>query len=732
MENNNGFLYKIRYTGWGRALIFFLIILIGAGTGFASYLKFGQISKEERLDNYINNYLDRQTYQRFGSANNLYYLGQSDLFLDYSIVFGDYKDEDGNVIEGNLPKEVTTHESMDLKEGQSVDDFFNKDDFAFIVKGTMENGEINIEESNIDKKKYGEKIETYLYGFDAIENNITTEDKFISNKEMEEENLTEEDLFEKYTEVIAEEDPELNSIRGYRVTKNVQTFSKIESFTIGLTNENLNNNLFIIKPINNILLYGCLPGLLIMIILFLIYDGFSNYGKYRNRIIIKLFRNTYLEIKLFLLFWLYFFIIAGFLLFLDYHYEVFFTFGTSVNISYYIGLCLMALLAVGTVITIRMTTLYIKEIYNDGFKDSIWNRSLIVKICRYCIKLIKKFIDYISRKVHNIATDVGTLGTLQIALIVIGMASIVIFFSVIFRTGAEGMWFLLGIIAMVVAYRIIYSIVKNIRNLNEKSSEIAKGNYDVKVNEDLPYFKNIAHNFNTIGDNLTTAVEEQVKAERMRTELITNVSHDLKTPLTSIINYSKILIDDEASTEEKLEYAEIIHEKSLKLKTLIEDLFQISKATSNNIEFEKEKLDFSSLTLQAIGEWKDHFEEKGLNIIFTKPEYPLVLELDGNRTYRVLDNLMSNIYKYAQGNTRVYMDLKEKDDNVELTIKNISAYELNISAEELMERFTRGDKSRTTDGSGLGLSIASSLIEGQGGTFNIEIDGDLFKVKIEF
>lgn len=143
-------------------------------------------------------------------------------------------------------------------------------------------------------------------------------------------------------------------------------------------------------------------------------------------------------------------------------------------------------------------------------------------------------------------------------------------------------------------------------------------------------------------------------------------------------------------------------------------------------------MDFSALTLQGIGEWKDYFEEKNLTIVFNKPDYPIVLELDGNKTYRVLDNIMSNIYKYAQENTRVYMDLKESLENIELTIKNISAYELNISADELMERFTRGDKSRTTDGSGLGLSIASSLIEGQGGKFNIEIDGDLFKVTIEF
>ena len=235
---------------------------------------------------------------------------------------------------------------------------------------------------------------------------------------------------------------------------------------------------------------------------------------------------------------------------------------------------------------------------------------------------------------------------------------------------------------------------------------------------------------NAITLNLDGAISNAIKSEKMKTDLIANVSHDLKTPLTSIINYSELVVEEE-NVENIKKYAQVINEKSLKLKTLIEDLFEAAKVSSENIDLEIEEIDFKQLIKQIIGEWEDKLEEKNITIVEEYTPERVMLNLDGVKTSRILDNLFSNIYKYALEGTRVYVRLY-KNEKVQLIIKNISKYPLNISEDELMERFTRGDASRNTEGSGLGLSIAKSLVNVQKGTFEIEIDGDLFKSKIEF
>ena len=271
----------------------------------------------------------------------------------------------------------------------------------------------------------------------------------------------------------------------------------------------------------------------------------------------------------------------------------------------------------------------------------------------------------------------------------------------------------------------------DIKAIESASSFLAKGHYDVKIDEDSTKFRTLAHNLNTVRNNLDSAVEDALKSERLKTELITNVSHDLKTPLTSIINYSELIVDEEGSIEDIKEYAKVINDKSHRLKELIEGLFDLSKLSSNNVDLHLEKIDFGQLLEQIYGEWEDKLTEKNIVTNLNRPEEPVIMELDGTQTSRILENLFSNIYKYSLENTRVYVDLYD-DDGVELVIKNISKYPLNISTDELMERFTRGDASRTTEGSGLGLSIAKSLTEVQGGSFEIDIDGDLFKTTIKF
>ena len=269
------------------------------------------------------------------------------------------------------------------------------------------------------------------------------------------------------------------------------------------------------------------------------------------------------------------------------------------------------------------------------------------------------------------------------------------------------------------------------REIEEVSELIASGDYHKKIDEEQNVFQKLSKNLNKAGDSLSLAIGKELKSERMKTELITNVSHDLKTPLTSIINYSELLQDDNASQEELREYGKVINEKSHKLKDLIESLFEISKVSSKNVELNYMNLDIRQILEQNLGQWLDKYDEKSLEVVINLPEKRVIISLDGQYASRILDNIFSNIYKYSLEHTRVYIDLYDGESS-RLVVKNISKYALNISAEELMERFTRGDESRSTEGSGLGLSIASSLTELMGGHFEIEIVGDVFKVEIDF
>ncbi|MDE6852268.1 MAG: HAMP domain-containing histidine kinase, partial [Lachnospiraceae bacterium] len=237
---------------------------------------------------------------------------------------------------------------------------------------------------------------------------------------------------------------------------------------------------------------------------------------------------------------------------------------------------------------------------------------------------------------------------------------------------------------------------------------------------------------NQIGGVLENMVDENVRNERMKTELIANVSHDIKTPLTSIINYVDILQGKDIDQEEARRYLQILEQKSLRLKVLMEDLIEASKASSGAIELHMNSIDFRELLCQAGGEFAERFGEENLEMVTELPEHPVYFEGDGRRVFRILENLYGNTAKYAMRNTRVYITLTEDGDHVCFTMKNISSQRLNITAEELMERFVRGDHARTTEGSGLGLSIAKSLTELMGGEFTIQVDGDLFSCMVRF
>ena len=216
----------------------------------------------------------------------------------------------------------------------------------------------------------------------------------------------------------------------------------------------------------------------------------------------------------------------------------------------------------------------------------------------------------------------------------------------------------------------------------------------------------------------------------MKADLITNVSHDIKTPLTSIINYVDLLKRMNITDEPAREYIDILDSKSQRLKMLIEDLVEASRASSGNITLERSDIDFNELVQQVAGTYMEKYEQRQLALVMRSPDHPLMINADGRRMYRVLDNLFNNAFKYAMSGSRIYIDLYGDEGQVYFIMKNISQAPLNITAEELTQRFVRGDESRTTEGSGLGLSIAESLVQLHGGTFKIYLDGDLFKAMI--
>lgn len=264
--------------------------------------------------------------------------------------------------------------------------------------------------------------------------------------------------------------------------------------------------------------------------------------------------------------------------------------------------------------------------------------------------------------------------------------------------------------------------------------KIAAGdlNYKINTNYMVLDFKEFSQNLNSINDGLQVALSEKMKSERFKTELITNVSHDIKTPLTSIINYVDLLKKQDIKNETANEYIDVLDRQSVRLKKLIEDLVEASKASTGNLSVDLAPCDIGVLLSQTLGEFDEKFKKAGIIPVLKTQRDNVIIKADARHLWRVIDNLLNNICKYSQNNTRVYIDVSVAGNKAAIAFKNISRYELNISSEELMERFVRGDKSRHTDGSGLGLSIARSLTELQNGRMNIEVDGDLFKVTLEF
>ncbi len=293
---------------------------------------------------------------------------------------------------------------------------------------------------------------------------------------------------------------------------------------------------------------------------------------------------------------------------------------------------------------------------------------------------------------------------------------------------------LLWVIESAVLFFIVICIALMLKKLKSAGEALAAGDYSYRTDSEhlIGDFKEHAENLNNAAGGMVLAVNEKMRSERLKTELITNVSHDLKTPLTSIINYTDLICRSGCEDETVAGYAEVLHRQSEKLKRLIDDLVEASKASTGNLEMQLEECRPGVMMTQAAGEYASRLEQAGLTLVLRGAEEDITIMADGRRLWRVFDNLMNNICKYAQCGTRVYLGLERAENSAVISFKNTSREALNLTAEEFMERFVQGDISRSSDGNGLGLSIARSLTQLQKGNFDLTVDGDLFKVTLTF
>ena len=352
---------------------------------------------------------------------------------------------------------------------------------------------------------------------------------------------------------------------------------------------------------------------------------------------------------------------------------------------------------------------------------------LIIRALKWIAGKAKACFRYV--KSHMSLTQKGVWAYIGITIVEI------IFVAILAAGSMRGLlWVVIYIILKWLCIVGIVAYIIQTQELYKCAKEMAEGNLDRKADTSKMFWVFRAHgeHLNQISDGMSKAVEARMKSEHLKTELITNVSHDIKTPLTSIINYVDLLQKDDMDEKTRQEYIEVLSRQSARLKKLIEDLVEASKASTGNIQRNWAEIDANMLLEQAVAEYEDKLANAGLKVVFTRSEVPAVIRADGQHLWRVFDNLLANISKYAMPGTRVYASVIHETGSVRIEFKNISREALNVSSDELMERFVRGDSSRNTEGSGLGLSIANSLCTLMRADFKLSIDGDLFKAVIEF
>ena len=353
--------------------------------------------------------------------------------------------------------------------------------------------------------------------------------------------------------------------------------------------------------------------------------------------------------------------------------------------------------------------------------------SLCIKILLWGWKMFKKVLGFVLAMLKSLSFSK------RFVLFVV-LAVAVEFFFIVISEFNGGMLFFIWVVNLAAVLMAFSYIVYCFEKLRAGAKELGAGNLSCSIDTRFMRGEALEHanDLMNIREGLNRAVAQRMQSERFQSELITNVSHDIKTPLTSIVNYVDLLEKEELENEKAKEYVQVLSRQSAKLKKLIGDLIEASKASTGVLKVNWERLDMNVLLDQCAGEYKERLDSAGLKLMLTKPEQPVTINADGRHMWRIFDNLMNNIIKYAQPGTRVYLSLDRAGEKAHVTFRNISRDELSQSADELMARFVRGDSSRSGEGSGLGLAIARSLAQLQGGEMELNLDGDLFKVVLSF
>ena len=411
--------------------------------------------------------------------------------------------------------------------------------------------------------------------------------------------------------------------------------------------------------------------------------------------------------------------------------------------SFNYDLVVLCTMAVTFVISVAITSFVMFFIYRVKC-GKWWHNAVIAVLLKFVKRSALIFLKYIKKAVLwacvkiKLVFDRAAGCIRKIPVIWKTVVALIVFWCINLLIAVNFYWsdafVVLWILSAFLVSAVVMYIALCMKHLQKGGRKLAEGDLSYKIETKGLFldFAEHAENLNKIGGGMAAAVEERIKSERFKAELITNVSHDIKTPLTSIINYVDLLHKKEIEDSEIREYIDVLERQSKRLKKLTEDIVDASKASTGNVKMEIAPCKIGLLMSQTIGEYRSKAEDTDLELVIKMPEEELEILADGRRLWRVFDNLLNNVCKYGQPGTRVYISLEEVDGKAVITYRNISKYELDISEKDLMERFVRGDRSRHTEGSGLGLSIARNLVELQGGSFDMSIDGDLFKVRIIF
>ena len=390
---------------------------------------------------------------------------------------------------------------------------------------------------------------------------------------------------------------------------------------------------------------------------------------------------------------------------------------------------------IGGSLCVIVTQLWLMSLAYHVKAHQVWRHTICYKLFAWCMRILKKIWKWLGGIWSALRDFFGNLSVYQYSLFVIAALGAVEFVLILCACGAGGLAIFLWLLQLVALVVVAYKVTKQVQLIKDAGEKLAGGSFEqhLQTRDMLAPLRRHGENLNAIGDGMEHAVAERMKSERMKTELITNVSHDIKTPLTSIINYVDLLGKENIEGEQAKEYLEVLSRQSEKLKKLIEDLIEASKASTGNLAVDKTTLDASVVMTQVVGEFEEKLAKNRIELIVQTPEQPVNIVADSRHLWRVFDNLLGNICKYALPGTRAYVNLEQiSDEKAVVIFRNISKEQLNLADEELLERFVRADASRHTEGNGLGLSIAKSLMELMGGRLDLTVDGDLFKVSLEF